>query len=173
MSISSDTLQEYSRFAVDVTMHFQGMFLMGAALMQIKCTIGEEWQHRHTLHAHVTCLECTKEIVDERIKLGEATITYPDYRQCPLLYTEVTSLKDAAIVPVELVLSPTSNWSDQPKELSSDAAACMIESNHRQIMSSSYRGRSELIVCPGTRGLDIQEFLSVGFPKLLKSTEIW
>lgn len=52
LCISSDTLQEYSRGAKDVTIHFQGMFLMGAALLHILNTAGGHYKHRATMHAH-------------------------------------------------------------------------------------------------------------------------
>lgn len=169
LHISSDTLQEYSRGAVDVTMHFQGMFLMGAALLHIENTISDNYKHRSTLHAHVKCKTCTKEIVDEKVKLGPATLEYPRYDECPLLYTEISDEINNEIISIEnVVLITNLNPADVLKD-SSDAAACMLESNHRQIMSSSFRGRSELIVCPGTRGLDIQEFMAIGFPRLVKS----
>ncbi|UHK03042.1 MAG: RNA-dependent RNA polymerase [Guiyang lispivirus 2] len=168
VTISSDTLEEYSRGAVDVTLHFQGMFLVGGMVLHFHCLNEANWQHRHLVHAHVRCLKCTKEIVDTPVTLPEVTLTYPSYQNCPLLYTNIQLSEYSAITPVNLIIH------NAPVQLlkniqytAANAAACMMESNHRVIMSSSYRGRSELISCPGTRGLDIQEFIGITFPALL------
>lgn len=53
------------------------------------------------------------------------------------------------------------------RHLSADEAACISESNRRSIISTAYRGGNDLIMCPGTQGLDFQEFLKINFSKLL------
>lgn len=131
---------------------------MGAALLHIENTISDNYKHKSTMHAHVRCKTCTKEIVDEKVKLGLTTLEYPKYDECPLLYTEIADQINSD-ESIENIMNITTLSHNNVLQEAADAAACMIESNHRQIMSSSFRGRSELIVCPGTRGLDIQEFM--------------
>lgn len=87
---SSDTLLEYARGKKDFTMHFQDMFLMGATILHLFCNTGEHWKKRHTLHAHVTCTSCTKELDDVPVTLGQATISYPSYQNYKLLFTKVS-----------------------------------------------------------------------------------
>ncbi|AJG39142.1 RNA-dependent RNA polymerase [Tacheng Tick Virus 6] len=166
--LSSDTLGEYARGVRDLTMHFQGMFLLMMAYLHLYLLGELNASGDVCLHAHIRCPTCIQETNDTPVSLPKAEINYHQYEACHLIHTNALTSILPDVWPTSVLLEQVIDKDVSLTTLGSMAAGYVLHLDRRKSLATAYRGRQELAVSPGTRGLDILEFLSLGIRTIIK-----